>query len=131
MSSQGRDKQEGYSNFRGFLIPRFWMTTSCPRGNVMKCRGLEDDKTHPLYIINIRLGRQQTTALSQWQPAISLFMSLYCNPPIAHDMNDVQCVNGRPQHLENFRYSLPTGVWVVLRPLRFDQRMMKETRPTA
>ena len=107
------------------------MTASCPRGNVMKCRGLEDDKTHPLYIINISLGRQQTMALSQWQPAISLFMSLYCNPPIAHDMNDVQCVNGRPQHLENFRYSLPTGVWVVLRPLRFDQRMMKETRPTA
>ena len=46
--------------------------------------------------------------------AISPFMRLYCNPPIVHDMNDVQCVKGRS-------YPFPTGVWVLLRPLRFDQ----------
>ena len=46
--------------------------------------------------------------------AISPFMRLYCNPPIVHDMNDVQCMKGRS-------YPFPTGVWVLLRPLRFDQ----------
>ena len=65
-------------------------------------------------------------APSQWQPAISLFMSLYCNPPIAHDMNDVQCANGRPHHRGNFPNSFPTGVWLLLRPLRFDQRKNDE-----
>ena len=46
--------------------------------------------------------------------AISSFMRLYCNPPIVHDMNDVQCVKGRS-------YPFPTGVWVLLRPQRFEQ----------
>ena len=83
-------------------------------------------KTHPLYIINIRLGRQHTMGLSKWQPAIGLFMSLYCNLPMAHDMNDAWYVKGRPHHLGNFRYSFPKGVWVVLRPLWFDQRKREE-----
>ena len=47
---------------------------------------------------------------------ISPFMSLYCNPPIAHDTNDVQCVKGRPHHRGNFPNSFPTGVWLLLRP---------------
>ena len=46
--------------------------------------------------------------------AISPFMRLYCNAPIAHDMNDVQCVKGRS-------YPFPTAMRVLLRPLRFDQ----------
>ena len=57
MSSQGRDKQEGYSSFRAFFS-----------ANEMQCRLSEDNKTHPLYIINNRLGRHHTMALSQGQP---------------------------------------------------------------
>ena len=45
---------------------------------------------------------------------------------MAHDMNDAWYMKGRPHHLGNFRYSFPKGVWVVLRPLWFDQRKNDE-----
>ena len=74
-------------------------------------------------------------ALSQWQllSVQSIYELINGNPPIAHDMNDVQWVKGKPPHWENCPISFPTGVWLLLRPLRFEtnERMMKEERPRA
>ena len=54
----------------------------------MECRGLEDNKTCPLYKhANSKLGRQHTRAPTTLAAPISPYMT-HCNPFIAHDMND-------------------------------------------
>ena len=51
-----------------------------------------------------------------WQP-LSVHLWTYCSPPIAHDMNDVWCVKGRPHYQGNFPYSFRTvtspSIWLL------------------
>ena len=123
-------------SFTGFLIARFCMNDRHLQGkygyhvvtdNVTSWIRGQQDAPSP------QQARASANGAKPVAAAISPFMSLYCSPPIAHDMNDVQCVKVRPHHRGNCPDSFPTRVWLRLHPLLFQtsERMMKEKRPTA
>ena len=85
----------------------------------MLCIRRQQDMPSLSYIISIlTVSLDFSIQVCQWQPLL-VHLWAYCNPPIAHYMNDAWCMKGRPHHRGNFPYSCRTVVWVLLCPFQF------------